>query len=355
VEVNIFGEIISNRHNFIKEVTLTDDCSGAAIFYNMPKAVDDCSKTPSVILYNGLSSGSTFARGSTALVFEAKDEKGNLTQCQVEVKVSEPARLIETDKDTLIVCKDNDLILSGLPIKNAKYEWQGPNNFTSKLLQTTVSKVQLASGTYQFKSTIGKCTFDDSIHVTYLSTPIAHHDFYELQPGEIINKSILLNDTFLKNIPFQISLKSGVTQGDLAFNNDGTFKYTAPANVTGNETFTYELCQNDCPNNCAQAVANIKVQFQGRIGVKATNVITPNGDDINDYLTIVGFDHTKPDNKSEMCIFNQWGDLVHRAAPYKNDWNGNFKNNPLPDGTYYFIFYSAPDAEPIKDFVTIMR
>ena len=70
---------------------------------------------------------------------------------------------------------------------------------------------------------------------------------------------------------------------------------------------------------------------------------------------LIGTPYTAASNQSEMVIYNQWGDVVYRAAPYKNDWNGTFNNNPLPDGTYYFLFKRDPTAEVIKNFVTIIR
>lgn len=54
-------------------------------------------------------------------------------------------------------------------------------------------------------------------------------------------------------------------------------------------------------------------------------------------------------------IFNQWGDLVYEAAPYKNDWKGTYENKNLPDGTYFYIFQPDPDLPAQKGFVMIYR
>ncbi len=42
-----------------------------------------------------------------------------------------------------------------------------------------------------------------------------------------------------------------------------------------------------------------------------------------------------PDN--ELIIFNRWGDVVYRAAPYQNDWDGTANGQVLPEGTYYWV------------------
>ena len=118
------------------------------------------------------------------------------------------------------------------------------------------------------------------------------------------------------------------------------------------ETFDYEVCYEYCPNACVTATAQIEVIKENR----GTNVITPNGDGDNDGLEIEGYDPYAPGSEqSEMTVYNQWGDIVYKIKWYKNDWNGDYKNLPLPAGTYYYIFKKNTTAQLIKGFVTILR
>ena len=68
------------------------------------------------------------------------------------------------------------------------------------------------------------------------------------------------------------------------------------------------------------------------------NVITPNGDGINDKFEIDCIE-LFPENKLE--IFNRWGDKIKSFVHYNNTthmWKGdNEKGEPVPDGTYYYI------------------
>jgi gliding motility-associated-like protein len=65
------------------------------------------------------------------------------------------------------------------------------------------------------------------------------------------------------------------------------------------------------------------------------NALTPNGDGVNDYLTIEGI-QDYPENTLQ--IFDKWGDLVYEKKAYLNDWNGKGKNGAtLPDGTYFYL------------------
>jgi gliding motility-associated-like protein len=68
------------------------------------------------------------------------------------------------------------------------------------------------------------------------------------------------------------------------------------------------------------------------------NVITPNGDGLNDKL-IIDCIESYPDNSIQ--FFTRWGDRVRTYDRYDNKdvaWDGkNERGEPLPDGTYYYV------------------
>ena len=68
------------------------------------------------------------------------------------------------------------------------------------------------------------------------------------------------------------------------------------------------------------------------------NVITPNGDGINDYLK---FKNLEVYSRNTLSIYNRWGKKIYEQDNYKNDWNGGSHT----DGTYFLIL-SVPDAKP---------
>jgi gliding motility-associated-like protein len=89
--------------------------------------------------------------------------------------------------------------------------------------------------------------------------------------------------------------------------------------------------------------------------VKPTDAFTPNGDGINDTWRI--FDGTCT-AISQVAVFNRYGNEVFKSGNYKNDWNGEFKGKPLPDGTYYYVItYQLVNSRSvyIKGSVTILR
>jgi gliding motility-associated-like protein len=68
------------------------------------------------------------------------------------------------------------------------------------------------------------------------------------------------------------------------------------------------------------------------------NVITPNGDGLNDNWIIDCIENF-PDNS--VVIFNRWGDRVNNFTHYDNIaqvWKGtNYDGKLLPAGTYYYV------------------
>lgn len=87
------------------------------------------------------------------------------------------------------------------------------------------------------------------------------------------------------------------------------------------------------------------------------NAITPNGDGMNDFLKIPAIEADPdghPDN--EIVIFNRWGDVVYRATPYQNDWDGTNNGQELPEGTYYYVVrLDVSEGVTMTGMVTILK
>ena len=83
------------------------------------------------------------------------------------------------------------------------------------------------------------------------------------------------------------------------------------------------------------------------------NVITPNGDGMNDFFTVANLNTNinpeDPDEyrSNELFIYNRWGKLVFHTKNYDSyAKNGEcflgtnpFTGEDLPDGVYYYTFY----------------
>ncbi len=87
------------------------------------------------------------------------------------------------------------------------------------------------------------------------------------------------------------------------------------------------------------------------------NVITPNGDNFNDYWHIPQVDIGNESIYVE--IYNRWGQKVFSALNYNNvttRWDGrNDGNDDLPHGTYYYVIDLNDGTAPMTGHVTILR
>ncbi len=88
---------------------------------------------------------------------------------------------------------------------------------------------------------------------------------------------------------------------------------------------------------------------------RVPTLITPNDDGQNDELIIPCVPVNKNDNQSELFVFNEWGERVLYNKPYFNDWTGTYRGQPLPDGTYFYIFRLSPATEAQRGYITIFR
>ncbi|HEY0653377.1 MAG TPA: gliding motility-associated C-terminal domain-containing protein [Chryseosolibacter sp.] len=60
---------------------------------------------------------------------------------------------------------------------------------------------------------------------------------------------------------------------------------------------------------------------------------TPNNDNLNDIFNVYG----QFIDEFEMSIFNRWGELMYTTTNISEGWDGKFKGNDMPEGTYTFI------------------
>jgi gliding motility-associated-like protein len=116
-------------------------------------------------------------------------------------------------------------------------------------------------------------------------------------------------------------------------------RYTPNQDFHGIDSMCYILCYDQYPEVCDTAEVYIFISSDSPINwLDIHNVITPNGDGVNDGWVIDGIEEF-PDNTIQ--LFNRWGDKVNAFERYNNTtqiWKGdNFKHEPLPDGTYYYI------------------
>ncbi|MFP4844325.1 thrombospondin type 3 repeat-containing protein [Winogradskyella sp. PE311] len=79
-------------------------------------------------------------------------------------------------------------------------------------------------------------------------------------------------------------------------------------------------------------------------GMIVNDVLTPNGDGINDTWTILNAERF---TSATINVYNRWGNEVYSTKGYNNDWNGSFKGDTLPTGSYYYSIDQNGDGSVV--------
>lgn len=105
---------------------------------------------------------------------------------------------------------------------------------------------------------------------------------------------------------------------------------------------------------CVKEGLPVSLTVSNSIPIRVANVVTPNGDNQNDFLQIDNI-ASYPDNT--LTILNMWGQVVYETTQYQNDWQGvDQDGNALPAGNYITILkLNNIDSEPFKTTITILR
>ena len=239
-----------------------------------------------------------------------------------------------------------------------------------------------------------------SIEVTKLVSVIDNGDD-ETGPGDILNYKILVENTgnsLLQSIIIEDILKDG-TGNLLSLNSGPNFVSSSMSSSEGSlkagEIATYEasytieeatsdtgkvenvvIATASSPGNTEDVsdVSDDGDDEDGNIfddptvtkityvkqGIEIFNLVTPNGDNMNDFFKIKGIE-SFPENSIK--IFNRWGVLVFESDDYGNTSSSDNvfkgfskgritiqKNKRLPTGTYYYIIYVSNEKTKTKKY-----
>jgi gliding motility-associated-like protein len=208
----------------------------------------------------------------------------------------------------------------------SNYQWNSGESVQSiKVFQEGQYKVTIAD--------TNNCKNSDSIRITVYSLPIAYAG---------MDATISLGaSTLLKG-------KGGVKYlwqpGETL--NDSTISEPLASPLS---TTTYRLLVTDT-NQCLDT-DEVKITVVMDYNIYANNIITPNGDGVNDTWKIKNI---LPYEKSTVTIVNRYGYIVYEKTGYDNSWNGTVDGERVSDGTYYYIVTFDDNAKIVKGHITIL-
>ncbi|MNX58043.1 hypothetical protein D3C86_888720 [compost metagenome] len=126
---------------------------------------------------------------------------------------------------------------------------------------------------------------------------------------------------------------------------------SATITVRPRETTTYTVTVTNA-SGCSETQSFTLTVLDDLALVKATNIMSPNGDGINDKWIIYNIDFY-PNN--EVKIFDRAGRMMYSKKAYDNTWDATLNGAPLAEGTYYYVIDFGTGRPNIKGFITVTR
>jgi gliding motility-associated-like protein len=185
---------------------------------------------------------------------------------------------------------------------------------------------------------------------TALVAPVANNDQAELIYGqqETIKFNVLSNDEAYTGaiVSSKVDLDPGTagiqsvyvspSLGLFEADTNGEITYTPFSGFIGSGQITYTITDT---KGISSKPANISVAviLQGEApALKATELITPNNDGLNDAF-VIGYVDLEKENI--LKIYDRTGAELYSKTNYSNDWKGELSNgNAVEDGVYFFLF-----------------
>jgi gliding motility-associated-like protein len=113
--------------------------------------------------------------------------------------------------------------------------------------------------------------------------------------------------------------------------------FVTPARKTTYTVYGYDECLVD------SATVDVEVIFPDFF---VPNLITPNGDGLNDRFVITDFGQ-----KWNLEVYNRWGDRIYKQEKYINEWNASGQT----DGIYFYHILDTKTGREYKGWVEVLR
>lgn len=244
-------------------------------------------------------------------------------------------------------CLTDTISLSTPAQTDVTYKWSGPGGFTSTEREPTIPVTSPAvAGLYSLIISRGDCsTASESITIPEIyKNPVAAFRTDPTIPAKL-------------SFPATIKFFNQSTDADsyLWDFGDGTTSTEENPEHTYTGKGNYDVTLTAIKTNvCTASLVQGKFLISEVGAIFIPNTFTPNNDSINDEF-VVNMNNIKT---FQIQIFNRYGILMYSSQNLVENWDGTYKNEQVPVGTYYYVLDAIDfDNNLIKKSgsVTILR
>ncbi|MBQ5458588.1 MAG: gliding motility-associated C-terminal domain-containing protein, partial [Bacteroidales bacterium] len=104
-------------------------------------------------------------------------------------------------------------------------------------------------------------------------------------------------------------------------------------------------------NGCSNEISEIIVPESKLDCLRIPNVITPNGDGVNDEWIIENIELFP---EAHIYVYNRWGQLLYHDRGNGERWDGSYRGHFVPSGVYMYIIKLESVEETYEGTVTVL-
>lgn len=250
-------------------------------------------------------------------------------------------------------CLDGIAVVQAVNDQSLQGYWSAPNNdltfgSPNSLVSTVSGMVAGETSLATWSLWNAGCGVYSSDEVVVYSPfmPEALDDYFELIEGEGNALNVVANDE-PGPVGFNVQIITPPTYGEAQVVEGQNIRYIPDATFSGFDELVYRICLTPCAEMCDTAIVKLRVFPFLRI----PDIITPNGDGVNDVWVIEGIDRFE---STELFIYNRWGREIYAANNYANDWDAHWNGLPLPNGTYFYVLNNRTTGENLgRGYITV--
>jgi gliding motility-associated-like protein len=322
-----------------KTVSANSSCQ-AVVSWPAPTVSDNCSAATLVV---DKPPGSVFEVGTTKVTYTATIPSGESAICSFDVIVvdNSPPQVVAIGTTTATVGSDC----------RTNVNWSTPNILDCNDFQ--IESTHQPGDEFDFGTT----------QVTYsLTDALGNSSDYSFQV--VVRNQ---NPPVILNCPADISVEAdehgfaavdwaeptaSVVCGELSFTSSHSSGQRFPIGTSQVVYTASDELKNE--SICSFSV----VVSPPKIIINIINVVTPDGNGINDFLKV---ENIEKYNDNGIVIVDRWGSTIFKANGYDNDkvvWRGtNSSGGIVPTGTYFFTMSIRYGTETVKrsGFIELIR
>jgi len=240
------------------------------------------------------------------------------------------------------ICAGDTLAITSTSISpGISYQWTGPNQFSSDSKDILINQaIPSMSGTYTLSTPSSNLCNPNPVISTSLHVNIGP------KPNISIEKNLVISQSSSKQL-----IASASYEGPISFKwtpstylNDDTI--LNPTVIHPKSNIIYKLTATT-PYGCS-----VESETSITVPLKIPNVLTPNGDGIEDNWEIEGIDNYP---NCFIQVFNRLGALIFLSNGYPQAWDGTFHGLNLPAATYYYVIDLKDGSPLLSGYVTIIK